>query len=116
MDGSATQRNPSGFWELQKAGDSVPGSFAWYLSLGLCRLVGCLWREFFADHRGRSLGALPVPAEDEAGHDDPEGEKSNKSGTGGDGDHFLSPSGVGEFARFVGHSIAGGCYADFALM
>jgi hypothetical protein len=78
-------------------------------------LVGGLRSEILARYGGHRLIALFMPAEDEAGHDDPKGEKSYKSGSGGDGDHFLSPSRVGDIARFVGHSIAGGCYANFAL-
>ena len=44
-------------------------------------------------HRCYGLRCLFVPAEDEAGHDDPEGEQSDKSGAGGNGNHFnLSPN------------------------
>ena len=82
----------------------------------LAMLVGRLRGKILACHGSHRLSALFVPAEDETGHDDPKGEKSYKSGSGGDGNHFLSPSGVGGVARFVGHSIAGGCYVDFALM
>jgi len=72
----------------QKAGVINPGSFVWCLRAGMRQLVGRLRSEFLAGHRSHSLCALLVPAEDEAGHDDPKGEKSYKSGSGGDGNHF----------------------------
>ena len=80
-----------GFRERKKPGLTSPGPLAWELRAGLRRLVGCLRGEVLAHHGGCGRGALFVPAEDEAGYDDPKGEKSYEGGSGGDGNHFLSP-------------------------
>ena len=79
-----------------KAGEpALPGPVSEGLPWG--RLIGGLGREFVLRHgRDHGLRRFFVPAEDEAGHDDPEGEQSDEGGTGGDGNHFnLSPNWFG---------------------
>ena len=90
------------------------------------QLVGGLRRQLLLRHRRPSLRSrIPAPAQDETRHDYPKGEKSNKSGAGGNGNHFQSISPKVSLRRPpvlrppvfpMNPTLPAACYAIFAPM